>query len=159
MPCANTYHYVCAHLDMVDLNTAVRDWLAQIAPAREPEQLAHWAIIGTMLRGQTSSYACTGKKVGRCSKSVRSSQAIFSIARGLRANVYVVEGNGTNRSRSSGRVSMTATNLQRHTIYPDVVSCAVEAQIFGCGESRPPFTAEWAGGTLLVDLTRVLAGI
>lgn len=51
LPCTNTYHYICAHLDVVELNAAVRDWLAQIALAREPEQLVHWAIDGKMLRG------------------------------------------------------------------------------------------------------------
>lgn len=55
LPCANTYHYICAHLDMVELNAKVRDWLAQIAPGREPlaedSPLEQWAIDGKVLRG------------------------------------------------------------------------------------------------------------
>lgn len=51
LPCANTYSYVCAHLDVVELNTVVREWLAEIGPERDPERLVHWAIDGKMLRG------------------------------------------------------------------------------------------------------------
>lgn len=51
LPCTNTYHYICAHLDVEELNAIVRDWFAQIGPERDPEQLVHWAIDGKMLRG------------------------------------------------------------------------------------------------------------
>jgi predicted transposase YbfD/YdcC len=51
LPCANTYGYVCAHLDVVELNTVVREWLSQISPDRSADELVHWAIDGKMLRG------------------------------------------------------------------------------------------------------------
>ena len=51
LPCANTYSYVCAHLDVVELNMVAREWLRQIAPERTTDELVHWAIDGKMLRG------------------------------------------------------------------------------------------------------------
>jgi predicted transposase YbfD/YdcC len=51
LPCANTYSYVCAHLDVVELNTVAREWLRQLAPERSADELVHWAIDGKMLRG------------------------------------------------------------------------------------------------------------
>ncbi len=51
LPCANTYSYVCAHLDVVELNIVVRDGLRQLAPERTADELVHWAIDGKMLRG------------------------------------------------------------------------------------------------------------
>ena len=51
LPCANTYSYVCAHLDVVELNTVTREWLSQLAPERTADELVHWAIDGKMLRG------------------------------------------------------------------------------------------------------------
>jgi predicted transposase YbfD/YdcC len=51
LPCANTYHYVCAHLALVDLTTKVREWLSQIAPQRQADELVQWALDGKVLRG------------------------------------------------------------------------------------------------------------
>jgi predicted transposase YbfD/YdcC len=51
LPCANTYSYVCAHLDVVEVNKAFREWLSQLAPERTADELEHWAIDGKMLRG------------------------------------------------------------------------------------------------------------
>lgn len=51
LPCANTYHYIMAHLDVAVLNRLLSEWLAQVAPELEPGQLLHWAIDGKVLRG------------------------------------------------------------------------------------------------------------
>ncbi len=51
LPCANTYEYVCAHLDVNELNCAVRDWFVRMMPARDSAQLVHWAVDGKVLRG------------------------------------------------------------------------------------------------------------
>jgi predicted transposase YbfD/YdcC len=51
LPCANTYTYVLIHIDMSELNEAVRQWSHQIGLEREAETLVHWAIDGKVLRG------------------------------------------------------------------------------------------------------------
>lgn len=51
LPCANTYAYICAHLDVAELNAKVREWLAQVAPKRPTKELVQWAIDGKVLRG------------------------------------------------------------------------------------------------------------
>lgn len=51
LPCANTYAYVCAHLDVTELNAKIRAWLMQLAPEPQANELAHWAIDGKVLRG------------------------------------------------------------------------------------------------------------
>lgn len=51
LPCANTYTYVLIHIDVNELNKAVRQWSQQIGLEREPETLVHWAIDGKVLRG------------------------------------------------------------------------------------------------------------
>lgn len=51
LPCANTYAYVCAHLDIGQVNGKVREWLTQIAVARDGQELTQWAIDGKVLRG------------------------------------------------------------------------------------------------------------
>jgi len=65
LPCTNTYHYICAHLDVGELNGKVREWLAQVAPKRQPGQLVHWAIDGKVLRGthRTLPTAQSGQEV------------------------------------------------------------------------------------------------
>jgi predicted transposase YbfD/YdcC len=51
LPCANTYAYVCAHLDVAEVTATIRDWLAQVAPQRQADDLVQWAIDGKVLRG------------------------------------------------------------------------------------------------------------
>lgn len=51
LPCANTYAYVCAHLDLGDLTRKLCEWLAQVAPMQAADELIHWAIDGKVLRG------------------------------------------------------------------------------------------------------------
>lgn len=51
LPCANTYAYVCAHLDVSELTAAVRAWLVQVAPSQAPDELVQWALDGKVLRG------------------------------------------------------------------------------------------------------------
>lgn len=51
LPCANTYAYVCAHLDVAELNACIRQWLLQVAPERTADELEQWAIDGKVLRG------------------------------------------------------------------------------------------------------------
>jgi predicted transposase YbfD/YdcC len=51
LPCANTYHYICAHLDVGELNSKLGTWLRQVARQREAGELVHWAIDGKVLRG------------------------------------------------------------------------------------------------------------
>jgi predicted transposase YbfD/YdcC len=51
LPCANTYHYIFAHLDVNELNAAVQRWLTQVAPQGQADELVQWAIDGKVLRG------------------------------------------------------------------------------------------------------------
>ena len=51
LPCANTYHYISAHLDVAVLNRLLSEWFAQVAPDLAPGELMHWAIDGKVLRG------------------------------------------------------------------------------------------------------------
>jgi hypothetical protein len=51
LPCANTYHYVCAHLDVGELTARLRDWLSQVVPMQAADELVQWAIDGKVLRG------------------------------------------------------------------------------------------------------------
>lgn len=51
LPCANTYAYVCAHLDVSEVTATMREWLAQVAPQRQADELVQWAIDGKVLRG------------------------------------------------------------------------------------------------------------
>ena len=46
LPCAKTYHYISAHLDVAVLNRLLSEWFAQVAPALAPGELMHWAIDG-----------------------------------------------------------------------------------------------------------------
>jgi predicted transposase YbfD/YdcC len=55
LPCANTYAYVCAHLDVAELTAQVRKWLAQVAPKPPADALVQWAIDGKVLRGSHRS--------------------------------------------------------------------------------------------------------
>ena len=55
LPCANTYHYICAHLDVGELNNQIQAWLAQMRPAPSADELRHWAMgprgLPKVLRG------------------------------------------------------------------------------------------------------------
>lgn len=51
LPCANTYAYICAHIDVAELTAAVRVWLAQVAPECPANAWVQWAIDGKVLRG------------------------------------------------------------------------------------------------------------
>ena len=51
VPCANTYHYVCEHLDVVELNAVVQQWFAAHRAGEMSDGLKHWALDGKMLRG------------------------------------------------------------------------------------------------------------
>jgi hypothetical protein len=61
LPCANTYAYICTHLDMHALNTQLARYFEQFAPdekratppvsAEDAAALEHWALDGKVLRG------------------------------------------------------------------------------------------------------------
>lgn len=51
LPCANTYAYVCAHLDVAELNAKIQMWLTQVAATQPTAQRSHWALDGKVLRG------------------------------------------------------------------------------------------------------------
>jgi predicted transposase YbfD/YdcC len=51
LPCANTYAYICAHLDVAELTATVRAWLMQVASERQADEWVQWAIDGKVLRG------------------------------------------------------------------------------------------------------------
>jgi predicted transposase YbfD/YdcC len=51
VPCANTYAYICAHLDAVELNVQLREHFARLGLPLRPDELLHWAIDGKVLRG------------------------------------------------------------------------------------------------------------
>jgi predicted transposase YbfD/YdcC len=50
LPCANTYAYICAHLDMCELNAQIATYFEQFS-ATELAELEHWALDGKVLRG------------------------------------------------------------------------------------------------------------
>jgi predicted transposase YbfD/YdcC len=50
LPCANTYAYICAHLDMGELNAQIATYFEQCSAA-ECAELEHWALDGKVLRG------------------------------------------------------------------------------------------------------------
>lgn len=51
VPCTNTYHYICAHVEASELTATVRPWFAQMRPEPDLEHLRHWAFDGKVLRG------------------------------------------------------------------------------------------------------------
>jgi predicted transposase YbfD/YdcC len=61
LPCANTYAYICAHLDMSELNAQIATYFEQLSAAEvgaapavgsaELVALEHWALDGKVLRG------------------------------------------------------------------------------------------------------------
>lgn len=51
LPCANTYAYISAHLDAVELNAQVSNHFARLSLPLQPDELLHWAIDGKVLRG------------------------------------------------------------------------------------------------------------
>lgn len=55
LPCANTYAYVCAHLDVAELNAKIQVWLTQVAPTQTTAQWVHWAMDGKVLCGSHRS--------------------------------------------------------------------------------------------------------
>lgn len=82
LPCANTYAYICTHLDTVELNARIATYFEQFpleeaaekAPADDEggAELEHWALDGKVLRGSH-----------RQAPSSQSGQEVL--------NVYVVE--------------------------------------------------------------------
>jgi predicted transposase YbfD/YdcC len=68
LPCANTYAYVCAHLDVTDVTATIREWLAQGAPPRAVDDLVQWAIDGKVLRGSH-----------RCSPVTQGAQEVLNV--------------------------------------------------------------------------------
>lgn len=63
LPCANTYAYISAHVDMEELNEQLRDYFAAIhrnpggeaeRPSRKKDEFVHWALDGKVLRGSAS---------------------------------------------------------------------------------------------------------
>jgi predicted transposase YbfD/YdcC len=65
LPCANTYAYVCAHLDVGELTAKVHEWLTQVAPTHSPDALVQWALDGKVLRGtrRATPVAQSGQEV------------------------------------------------------------------------------------------------
>jgi predicted transposase YbfD/YdcC len=64
LPCANTYAYICRHLDILELNEQIRSYFADEQPVQSNveetaqveaeetgDELVHWAIDGKVLRG------------------------------------------------------------------------------------------------------------
>lgn len=51
LPCANTYAYICDHLDAGELTLHLGQLFAELAWPFAPEELVQWAIDGKVLRG------------------------------------------------------------------------------------------------------------
>jgi predicted transposase YbfD/YdcC len=51
LPCANTYAYICSHLDAQELNLRLGVLFAQLGLPFVPGELVQWAIDGKVLRG------------------------------------------------------------------------------------------------------------
>jgi predicted transposase YbfD/YdcC len=99
LPCANTYQYVCAHLDEIELNEKVRAWLAQVAPAHRPDELVHWAIDGKVLRGshRHTPTASSGQEV----------LGVYAVASGVLQHCQMIVSKGYEAATAYAFVSQT----------------------------------------------------
>lgn len=99
LPCANTYAYVCAHLDVGDLTAKIRDWLAQVTPTHAADELVHWAIDGKVLRGshRTTPVAQSGQAV----------LGVYAVASGLLHHCQMIERKGYEAATAQEFVSQT----------------------------------------------------
>lgn len=86
LPCANTYHYISAHLDVAVLNRLLSEWFAQTAPELAHGELMHWAIDGKVLRGshRQSPVAQSGQEV----------LGVYAVASGYLHHCEAIPGKG-----------------------------------------------------------------
>ena len=111
LPCANTYHYVCAHLDVGELNGKVREWLAQVAPQRPPGELVQWALDGKVLRG-----------THRYTPSAQSGQEVlnvYAVDSGVLQHCQPIAGKGYEAATAQAYISQT--NCQGVVITADAL--------------------------------------
>jgi predicted transposase YbfD/YdcC len=99
LPCANTYAYVCAHLDVVELNDCIGAWLAQGAPERKADELQQWAIDGKALRGshRHTPVAQNGQEVLN----------VYAVASGTLEYCQRIEGKGYEAAAAQAFVEQT----------------------------------------------------
>jgi predicted transposase YbfD/YdcC len=86
LPCANTYHYICAHLEVSELNDSIGEWLAQVMPARKADEIEQWAIDGKVLRG---SHRYT--PIPQSGQEVLN---VYAVASGILEHCRLIEGKG-----------------------------------------------------------------
>ena len=99
LPCANTYAYVCAHLEVGALTAAVRTWLTQVAPPRRADALRQWALDGKVLRGSH-----------RATPVVHSGQEVlhvYDVACGTLQQCQMIAGKGYEAATAQAWVSQT----------------------------------------------------
>ena len=111
LPCTNTYHYVCAHLDVGQLNGKVREWLDQVAPKQQRGQLVHWAIDGKVLRGnhRTTPVATSGQEVLN----------VYAVDSGVLHHCQPIAGKGYEAATAHAYISQT--NCQGVVITADAL--------------------------------------
>ena len=111
LPCTNTYHYVCAHLDVSELNGKVREWLAQVAPQRQAGEMVQWALDGKMLRG-----------THRYTPSAQSGQEVlnvYAVDSGVLQHCQPIAGKGYEAATAQAYISQT--NCQGVVITADAL--------------------------------------
>lgn len=127
LPCANTYTYICAHLDMCELNAQIAAYFEQFSAAEvRAEQaehtaacteLEHWALDGKVLRGSH-----------RQTPSSQSGQEIL--------NVYVVEQGFLRHSQPIASKGYEASTAQAFIAQNDCAGKVITADAL---HTRPRF--------------------
>jgi predicted transposase YbfD/YdcC len=99
LPCANTYHYICAHLDGVELNDCIRAWLAQGAAHLKADELVQWAVDGKVLRGshRSTPLAQNGQEVLN----------VYAVASGVLEHCQRIERKGLEAAAAQSFVEQT----------------------------------------------------
>jgi predicted transposase YbfD/YdcC len=96
LPCANTYAYICAHLDMCELNAQIATDFEQFSPAKvrveqsvctaELAELEHWALDGKVLRGS--------QRQAPPSQSGQEVLNVYAVEQGYLKHCQVIAGKG-----------------------------------------------------------------
>jgi predicted transposase YbfD/YdcC len=95
MPCANTYAYISAHLDVCELNEQLRSYFAERhaeqsdaaqAESEGQEELGHWALDGKVLRGSASHTPPT--------QSGQELLHLYAVTAGYLEHCQMIEGKG-----------------------------------------------------------------
>lgn len=99
LPCANTYAYICAHLDPTEVNAQVAAYFAQAAPDEGAAELVHWALDGKVLRGshRQSPVTASGQEV----------LGVYAVGQGYQEYCQTIAGKGYEAATAQTFVTQT----------------------------------------------------